>query len=412
MFKFEDIYKKKTKKQLAIFGAIILTGLSVPLLFENCSASPNTLTQTTAASLAVGAPFAYNVAVDTIAYMSCANEAAGNYTAGQLWTFKAAALGQNAGLQISPTFWNYASSLGPAGMAQLVVSSSSQGANAQLAIRVPSQGMQQYLQGNSPGLGESNFGLAPIDGQLQNLFAQTEGTWLNSFTVSGASTPTLFAGFLDFTTAVTTDSSDNAAYVRNLVTSSSAGGAGGYLAVDFTNSELDSLPSEGALPANSNALYGLGFQMTFGAGNSLNQLETITSSSRIVTGITEYTLATGAPDNVLWSCPYKIMIVRPGPDASTYCPVNAAYPVPAVITAMLPPELTGPSWQVSVVGNNTSALCAVPTRGTAGGAIPGAEGLCYGNDPGGAIDYNGTTACDPATSCPHYITICTRNPTL
>jgi hypothetical protein len=401
-------FTKERRKRAAFFAAIVLAVVSVPVFFQNCAPTSSNA-YFSAGSVASMAPFAYGVSVDTLAYMSCDGETGA--TGGQIFTFKVGAFNANSGLQITPNFWQTASDLPQSGMIQAIESTAqgqsnwSAGAYPQLAIRSPIVGLQEYLQNNSNGgVDDGSFGFtstAPIDNGItlqQYLIAGIPSQWYNNFNFNGSAQP--FVAYLDYTTASPEDL--GVAYDADGIRSAvSINGSDGFLAIDFTNGTLDvpgSPPTaQGALPqGNNSSIYGIGLQLNFTEGYSLDvPYHQIPGPSRVVASVTETTLASEpVSDGATWSCPYQIMIVRPGIDAGN-CGSGSA--PPAAVNNMLPPA----QWQVFM--QTTNLGCAVPKPTTT------ASGLCYGSNTAGTIGYNTTTNCDASTnSCPHYVTVCIR----
>ncbi len=391
-------FSKERRKRAALVSAIVLMTFSVPILFENCSQAPSG--SDSVSSVASTAGFAYNTAVDTLAYMSCSGYVdtaiPNNY-----FTFRAGSLGTTSGVQINQNFANAARNLNVSDkIAAIQQSTVNNNIYAQLSVRSPTAADStgkvygfQVVYG--PPSGSINtFYASQFVGSLSQteilntLFSGAFGTdWHNNFTVAG--TQQNFFGSIQFT-----DSELEASNIRAQVGT----GGPGYLSLNYA--PVGSFNSAVAPTAGSlNSIYGTGYKFTFGLASGHTS-----GIARAVTAVSEYDLSTQAADGHTWACDPSLVFtvvngfndLGHGITCTANNPVTAAQiSAAASIRAILPAA----TWGIDYVNK-----CVYPLSTST------VVGYCNGSSAVGAVNYTGAV-CNAAqpNNCPHYVSICTRN---
>src|ERR1035437_9032143 len=83
----------------------LAAGILFLALYQNCAQDPATDSLNSASSYEEGLPFAYDAKIDTLAYMSCSEMAAGSYDPRAYFSFRAVAYNSaTGGLGMTPAF--------------------------------------------------------------------------------------------------------------------------------------------------------------------------------------------------------------------------------------------------------------------------------------------------------------------
>ncbi len=391
------------RKRFALVSALILMVFSVPLLFENCSQPPNA--STNASSVAQSAPFAFNTAVDQLAYMSCSGAVG---TPAGLFSFGVGAFGPNSGVQITQAFYYAARNLLTVKekIAALQQSPLNGGAYAQLGIRSPSTpvGFQTVWSASNPLYVSQFVGDLTQTSVATDLFSGTGTAWHQSLSVNGVSAP--MTGLIQVM-----DSEANTETVRQLI--NSASGAG-YLTLAY--SRVGSTPQTAISPgAAGSSIFGLGYKMTFALGfgqapvpaAATGKVGFSSGAAHVLTSISEYDLTTQKPSGHSWSCDPNLVMLIVNSAADIGPNIRCTPNVPATtdpnyaIYLKLRTFLPAANWDIDVADH-----CVIPIGGTAacnGGVSPTT------NYTGGVCIQNTQANGQASNTCPHYISICQRN---
>jgi hypothetical protein len=429
----------RMKKRLTSLFSLALCGGTVVLLYHNCAPQEGS-------SSFDGAPFAWDVRIDTLAYMSCEGMSSGHDP--MFYTFMAAAHRPQSGLKLRAEFVADAGSNNIRNGAYNVISDSkmNSAARMQLALRQKADLNLFVNNFSAQGRPTSNYTTGLADPRLlatvfknfdlqYNLPANQQNLYSNFFPlVDPETTPNRVEATISFVTEQKSDSPLNispAELIRGFFSSLTPEPK--VLAVTF-------LPSDGidpALPPISETAgsplrkaFGRGFQMEFAAGYGMigNPNQPGANKNRIVATRSEINGTPSGPavvrefdltgdgtfdveESNKWFCPdtLKFMIVRAndnnftsGGSASQRCATNewvtynpnssAETQAFQIVKQALPID----KWYVNITEN-----CVVPRI-----TVP--PNSCYGTLPSGVTpsyygEVCGTTAKDP---CPHYISLC------
>jgi len=281
------------------------------LFFQNCGVSEdNGLDDISSAEQAAAdaLPFAFDVTVDQIAYMSCDSNTVNQN--GKLFNFKAGAFGDNEGVKIKD---NFRSAIGGKSKDFILKSlaASKRNANAGVVMSVRESGKftgPVKIGNDSGGSGEDSFGniIAPLIwnpvGQISLtnnsiaslLWDKPEGVnYLEGFSgLTGKS----FEGEISY----------NAQGAQQIIRDSVESDA--YLTFTFAVDDLEDLgakaraPSSetGDTPAANNSVWGKGYKMSF---NQMHPGSRSGSPRRVVSTVTGFNLENEASLNESWNCP-------------------------------------------------------------------------------------------------------------
>ncbi len=400
----------------------ILVGFLIAVLtalaFQNCGSGESDSTTSPQEKLKTyeaNAPFAFDVNVNQITYMSCADNKAQLSNKNVFFTFKVGAF-DSFGVRITPELVAYThknldapyspNSTIPKGdaspdqiqyMAQN--SAESKGAQLQLAIRNRNNlvdGLPVLRSNGSDFTPQVNLEYAPILDPLQNeafiiqMMKNLSGRTNYFPTVKNSLSQSRLEG-----TLYLHDSLDAASKIRNGLRTDN------YLALTYTKDQTDvatrGQPYQARGPTqqktiDSTKVYGVGFSMDFKSGNASTSYQ-----HNILSGISEYDLLTKNPVGSQWDCSRTALKIIDPADERTQCPdeitginVNEL----KIYRRHLPEE----SWKI-----NLALHCAVPR-----------EGNCYAKGPPSlGVEYDTNVACGAVEhqpkDCVEYISICTRN---
>ncbi|MCB0415580.1 MAG: hypothetical protein KDD50_14680 [Bdellovibrionales bacterium] len=403
---------RNTTRRRAV--AIIFTTLGsigLAFIFQNCAGGLSSDTESASSSASSNAPFAFDISVDTISYMSCSSMSNEDPTA--YYSFRAAALGSNAGVKLSSKIRDYVGDRFAERYLSVIQSSKSQEAQAQLSIRGSDGARQlQSVMGDKNGnvrLGEHvGLILGPLDSEaiVKELWRQEDGVRSQFLsTIPGLESDRAVAGQIRYL-----HNNDTAGIRADMNGSSGVMMALTYGSLPVMGNELMALSD---FEDKTKQAYGRGYFMEFGqqtAADSLLDRELLT--------IREESLEEVKGEALQWSCPnlLKFKIVREedavhgragidpvlADSSKTYCRKgvdpylpgsNAAFDV---VRGILDPDKD--DWYIDLHN-----MCVIAKKDS---------GYCYGtlqNNSSFKVIYNGT--CVDGTSqaqCPHFVSICTR----
>lgn len=380
--------------------------LSLVMVFQNC-AEPLELSETDASTFADNLPFAYDVKMDTFAYMSCNTEVS-SFEPRAVFTFRVGAYESGSGLRLSDDFVDSTKNYSEQARAEsLFRSPTNSGAILQLAIRNSSVDYQQILLNSSGAvqLGkdvENYLNGATLDspGIATPLLALEEGKRLRYF----SGTPGLDGRFLEQSLRFNS--------VLKSVTDKMLGSTGSRVTLAYTqdNNPLNYFvrgPDKNNL---SRSIYGLEFRPTFAPPTRISDKATISTAqdrNRILQSLGVANIAEKTTKaETMWSCPpeYRYVIIRPE-DAkanANLCPLtNWSYDNPP----------SGRERELEVLRRvirvedyyvNMSKRCIVPKD---------SANHCYPSESTGIdIKYNGTSCNDDPENdiyqCPNFVSVC------
>ncbi|MCB0407898.1 MAG: hypothetical protein KDD34_06815, partial [Bdellovibrionales bacterium] len=123
-----------SKNRLKAIFTLVASSFFVTLIFQNC-AEPLQLSEQDASTFSNNVPFAYDVKMDTFAFMSCKPDAA-DFDMGALFNFRVGAFEPESGLKLSDDFLKATASFSKEGKSDaLFRSTTNTGAIMQLAVR-------------------------------------------------------------------------------------------------------------------------------------------------------------------------------------------------------------------------------------------------------------------------------------
>ncbi|MDC0980374.1 hypothetical protein OAQ84_01425 [Bdellovibrionales bacterium] len=257
---------------------VIISTLSV---FQNC-AEPLESTNEGALSVADRLPFAFDVSVDHISYMSC-SEMPANYPYRSFYTFRVGAY-ERAGIKFSEEFVNSTSKYKASERADFVSESmASADASIQLAIRQKKNYQSPLiLEGTPRPSHDFETMLAPLDSPLllQRLSELPYKARINYFSgISGLDNRQV-EGSVRFT-----EDESLAKGVRNHLLN------GALLTLTFTDQQAeDELVARGSTLYSTSNVYGRGYEIKFKKDGRGGALES--DLRRSLSGITELDLTT------------------------------------------------------------------------------------------------------------------------
>lgn len=370
---------------------VLVTVVLTLFFFQNC-ADPLQLADEDSLSVADSLPFAFDVSLDHVSYMSC-SEMPADYPHRAFYTFRAGAY-ESAGIRFSDDFMSRTGKYKPTERAAFVPdSAASAGTSMQFSIRQKINYQGPLVSSGTPvPYHDYETMLAPLDSPLivQKLSELPSGGRVNYFAGIAGLDNRQIQGSVRFT-----QTEALAADIREKLLNTT------MLTLTFTDQTAeDELVARGLTAYSQDAVYGRGYEIDFKSDRTSPTGGLRRSLSRVV----EVDLMSRRTVPATWDCPSEMsfMIVRkadvgkagapagcafntgPPPDTATQ-EVKEAY---AAIRRVLRPE----DWYISA-----NAKCAVPRL----------ENYCYGNDASKTINYTGT--CDPAKGeCPHFVSICRR----
>jgi hypothetical protein len=401
----------------AVVGVVTLS-LVLLLAFQNC-AEPLELSETDASTYSDNLPFAFDVKVDTFAYMSCNTESQ-EFEPRAIFNFRIGAYEPTSGIKLTEEFKKATASFSAQAKTEaLFRSPTNSGSILQLAIRNSSSDYQQILL-NSTGsiqLGKD------LDNYLSNTPLDAPGISSKLVELKGdervqyfRGTPGLEGRFLEQSLRFN--------QVLKSATDKMSGSTGSRVVMSYTadNNPLNYFargPKKNELSRN---IYGLEFRTTFAGPQRITTgtpMNTATDRNRILNslGVIDITKK-NVQAETMWTCPpeYRYMVVRPE-DANKLLPGRTD---PAILDNLVC-EVTNWTYDNPPVGReneleilrrviriedyyvNMARRCIV--------AKDRGRGVCYPtNAPAMNINYD-ATACndDPANKvyqCPNFVSIC------
>lgn len=404
---------KVRKFEVAILNrALIWCGLAISLMFgfQNC-ADPLDIANSDSVSYNSQLPFAFDTEIDTLAYMSCSGLES-DFDPRAFFTFKAGAYGIGSGIRLTPEYQAATKSFTAGQRADsLSQSEKNTGASLQFAIRQRND-IQAVLASGSSLQENKDFAniLAPLDSPLiaERLVSLGENERISYFSgISGLTGRKVEAAvrFLD--------SEVSAASLRDNLRDA------GLLTLTYTGDlQANGVIARSPDPNDRKRGFGKGYQVDFsmGLGNSLNSNNTTPypiftrGIHRVINSVQEVDLLRRSPTegNLRpWDCPteYKFLIARSedvGFDIGKVRCTRVIDPLTPsdkdrvalqAIRRVLRPE----DWWVDL-GNR----CVIPKQ---------SNGNCYGRSTTQTpinIKYDGGDCTTTGLSCPHYVSVCTR----
>ena len=380
--------------------------LSLVMVFQNC-AEPLELSDTDASTFADNLPFAYDVKMDTFAYMSCNTEIS-NYEPRAIFTFRVGAYEDGSGLRLNDEFVESTKNYTEQARAEsLFRSPTNSGAILQLAIRNSSVDYQQILLNASGAvqLGkdvENYLNSSTLDspGIATPLLNLEEGKRLRYF----SGTPGLDGRFLEQSLRFNT--------VLKSVTEKMVGSTGSRVTLAYTqdNNPLNYFVRGPDRNNLQRVIYGQEFRPTFAPPVRISNRASIATAqdrNRILQSLGVVDIAQkNTRAETMWSCPpeYRYVVIRPE-DAkanASLCPLDSW-------SFDNPPQ--GRERELEVLRRvirvedyyvNMQRRCIVPRDDA---------NHCYPSDSTGInIKYDGTTCNDDPENdiyeCPNFVSVC------
>jgi hypothetical protein len=371
----------------------MLISVGVMIGFQNCGTPRG---GGMLGSTALKAPFAYDISVDHMAYMSCSGQQGGSLDPSAYFTYRVGAYGENSGIRIHPDFLEYTEHLDKDDQARLLRESPmNQGAIPQLAVRSASS-VQNILLGSGASP-RPNLDHQTLLGDLTHptfligmLNGRVPGEWIRYIPgIKGLWGKRVEASVSYY------DSESLADYVRQQTMNNGALLALTYKSTLKGTGELARTPAEFHLDPREED-----FQYVFGKALRMTYKQHGASSStkpmRVLASVETLNLIDRSVDSrEIWSCPTGLAyrIVR-DKDSAEHCP---KIPDPAnpdaniqALRRLLPVE----DWWL-----NTIKGCVVSKKG----------GDCY--DPGIiTITYDSNADCGGSGQphCSHFVSMCRR----
>jgi len=382
----------KSKKFL---GLATVLAFAVLFLFQNCSDSgPEKKDES---SLGDTSPFPFDTTIDTLSYMSCSGTGT-NADPRAYYTFRVGAYQNGNGIGLNQNFMTAIT--GASQRVDIIQSSSSNaGSSLQLAIRALTNYQTVLGRSGGPVAGEHFYNFMDVLSSpviADRLGRITDSSYkMNYFGgVSGLSGK-LVEGSLRFF-----DGEGQAASVRNYLANEMA------LTMTYTLPGADPYIARAPDMADPKKVYGKSYRVNFKLwGSQANGI------NRLLNSVVERDLTTGGILGT-WNCGvYDAYVIVRAQDAPAYC---SAAPDPRSFPNTVQGQtdrarlerirrvLRVEDWWVDLARG-----CVVPKNSPTGGG-----GACYGTQT--TILYtagapgSGVTTCD-VNSCPHYVSVCTKN---
>lgn len=396
-----------------LLRGIIIASLTLSLLaFQNCGE----LTQGSLFPEFTSKTFPYEIVVDQVAYMSCAEQENVNNDYGVYFTFRAGAYGDNTGLGLTQAYLDEVQDQDNSSvMDDLALNGLSRNSRLQLGIRNRDNLLQLYQKADSV-LEEEDFdyifGTLGSDEMSASLLTLPEGEDRMGFWAAGGiNNDARFQGVLTFN-----ESELMAEQIRDYLSDQ------GYLTFTFAD-EFDEASIRHAGSSSSEVqeflpnAFGRGLNVEFsrpnpglwavaGAGAIAQEMP-----ARVLHSISEVDLMDTRSNIGNWECrnSMQFMIAFPedaAPEGSAVVPPSNCYMKadPASPTdefLFVRRSLPASDWWIDMANR-----CVIPKKHT--------TGSCYGIDSSTRdtrnIQYDFTQACDPAIAdphvCPHFVSIC------
>lgn len=419
----------KKRFSIALVSALSLSPL---LLYQNCGNEQ----VGSLYSKSTSENFPYELKIDQLAYMSCAEQNGVNNDANVFFSFRAGAYGDNSGIRLTETFnTDNKKTDNQSKMDILANDDMSLQTRIQFALRQQSSLSSMYITGGTKDGVEGadyDFSLGTIGTteMSASLVTLPQQSWMNYWAAGGITNDSQFEGTLVFN-----DGEKLAQSVRNFLTT-----GGGILAVGFADAQTPTTlrnpyyfpitdPKKQPRVIPTNKAYGVGLKLTFAQPNSLlfgyNGAPYVSLPKRVLRGVAETNLETSVSGGQ-WSCPQSLQLMIVYPEDVGLSGVNCTIQDdPATLSAEL--QLVRKSLPVSDWYVDLANQCIVPKRYV--------EGSCYGIDNRtkhtNDIEYNSTQECSADVQvdkigadgnfmrdangaiirtkvCPHFVSICSR----
>lgn len=407
-----------------VFG--ILLGVCLLVTFQNCTQPADLGNVDQNSVMSQNLDFAYDTAIDQIAYMSCpqvVNAQKVPVDSDLYFTFRAGAY-HNGGIKLTDAFYNTVQKKLPDYMAS-ILSGSPANNNTVLQLAVRQVGsLNQIVQTASSGTTSGN----PTQNvEFANLLAQLGGIEISTalvnngmsatstnLTLTEKRTKTLrdgtgrgahLEGNLNFGLAESMQESLRSQYLGTgaallaltyLEPTQSGGAApGGGTSIPDTNVRNPGTAFPATNPNTPGLAYGTGFQLTFsqpvagavGLMNANNQM-VLPYPSNVLTMVTEKNLLTGGQTGAQWVCPTSLQfkIIRPGDEGDAISKCNHVQDPPKPWSrewTVLRNALRTEDWYVDPTNR-----CILPKRSSGFS--------CYGDMTTMTnVQYDLTKSCDP-----------------
>lgn len=291
---------------------------TILFVFQNC-ADPLEFAGQDAMIQDANLPFAYEVKVDTLSYMSCSNVDLTSFQPRAIYSFRVGAHQPDVtGLKLNDEFRNLISDQDPSRMRSALFNSpANRGASLQLAIRRKLSYQEMLINSDGvirEGFDFSNF-LAPLDSEVitDRLMSLSPGRWIQFFSGIPGLDRRLFEQSIRFI-----ETEEKARQVRNHMM-----GLGGVdrptqLTLTYSAEADEVYFARGPAANSSDRVYGLGFDMSFRHAHGFTN-----GPRRALDTVEEFDLLTGRrTPGESWDC---------GRDAQSF-----------VITRV--PEFENPTW--------------------------------------------------------------------
>jgi hypothetical protein len=386
-------------------GAVLFSGFSM-LTLQNCTQPLQTDQASVFDAEASKVSFAYDVAIDQIAYMSCAPGESG-LDGGATFTFRAGAYKSTSGIQLKDTFFT---EMGRKPIEKQIALLTASPANAstslQLSIRAKDN-YQSFLVSNPSSSAVNGrdywnmfdrLGTSDMSDYLINHANGARVRYVRNGTVYGAR----MEGSLSFTKDVSLAADVRSRFPNSVIlalTYSQASSAAGVTSGSETLARSPADVVDGSTANAARSVYGRGFELEFGQPTVATSLSS-QFPANVLTGVKEKDLEGGRflSNNGGWSCPTSLQyrIVRPE-DAGSSAASCVKAPDPATLSteqAYVRNMLRVEDWWVDWTNK-----CVMSKRSGAG---------CYGTIT--SVQYNLSSSCSTtqASACVHYVSICYR----
>ncbi|MBY0314372.1 MAG: hypothetical protein K2Q26_02555 [Bdellovibrionales bacterium] len=391
------------KKRISMALLSFLT-LSPLLLYQNCGNEQTGSLYNKSNQY----DFPYQLKLDQVAYMSCAEQNGIPNDPGVFFTFRAGAYGDTSGLRITDKFnYDLRREKNEIKMMELQDDLASQNTRIQFSLRKQGSLQRMFITNNSrDGLeGEDydyTFGVISSSEMLASLLTLPQPGWLNYWAAGGINIDAYFEGTLEFN-----DGEKLAQDTRNFLTTGGGVLVAGFVdpakpetlrtPYNYTKDENDDEDEPSVIP--SNVGFGTALRVTFKQPNpllhSFSGVPHLKVPKRILSTVQEFDLASPATAQSAWTCPQtmQLMIVFPediGIIDSNICTLADDSDTVANPPALL--EIARRSLPVSDWYINLQKRCIVPKRYT--------NGSCYGIDTAvtkltNNIEYDFNKECSP-----------------
>lgn len=385
----------------------------------------------------------YEMKVDQLAYLSCAEQSNVANEPGVFFTFRGGAYGTDSGVRVSENFLYETRNMTVSRKMDLLYADLGTSlSRLQFSVRKQNSLGSMFVNADSGGGSEEIdfdyvFGDFGSDAMSASLLTMSPTNYMNYWAPAGINKDAYFEGSLVFNSSETL-----AQQVRQFLSSD---GILTFAFADVTQPEKLRTPADYVDvtsdnsepdPASSRQALGLGFKLKFKQPYTFNWgysgAAHVNMPKRVIESVDEIDLTTGSAVNGQWSCPndmqfrvlfpddiWKVGAVKdpandnnfednPGATSLKLCPQrNDAHSdnqgTNAALLAKVRQSLPVSDWYV-----NMRYKCVIPKRFT--------KGSCYGIDSGindtRSPEYNLKAQCNPDINstgvgvCSHFLSIC------